>query len=113
MTTKKATPAKAVTSAKPKKILPKIGEIGFKFKVDAEITRIYDNWDEEEDGRPIKGYQVNLYLGEEFAEYTFTMEQLKEEISLYDPKQQKSRKQEEIKKAEEVVARLKKELEEM
>ena len=107
MTTKK-TPVKTV-----KKVLPKIGEIGFKFKIDAEIIDIEEDWDEDEQGNLIKGYEVYAELGETEMSYTFTMEYLKNEIAKYDPKAKKAAQLVKIKEAEAKVIQLKKELEEM
>jgi hypothetical protein len=105
MTTKKA----VAKTTKPKPVLPKIGEIGFKFKVDAEIIDI-DFSEDCEEGVP---YLVSVNLGEDNIEYWFNLEELKAEIAKYDPKAKKAAKAQAIKDAEALVVKLKKELEEM
>lgn len=115
MATKKATPAKAKAPV-ARVVKPKFGQVGYEFSVPAKIVKAIPDNNEEfalafqlnlgsyEDTEWITdGLIVSYDTNGDFVKFMETL----------DPKLRKAQKQEELKKAQAVVAKLTKELAEL
>lgn len=116
MTAKKTTTTKA--SAKPKEVKPKFGQVGFRFPVMAEIISVSTDDDEYEYPVVVKvemgGWDDwDNTIGNAIEFKYATTKSFKDFYAKCDPKFIKTQKQEELKEAQALVAKLTKELAEI